>query len=258
MANSQIVSIGSVAKFRGTYDDLSVYYYLNVVTLKGSVFQASGDNFKGQPPLTVADDGTVSLANTNVWNCVVDNTAIYNAALPKVALTDQVTALQTELANVKTSVSTEVSDRVAAVKGVTDMIGASDGIAALKGGKLSAEVLPNDVFDVIPLTELTDVEKTTAPFVAGDYYYCVGTKKLYLSTKGADDKLSWTEQELSKDKLYIDRSGRGIYIYKENNGLIKVVPQNVPKMAIVSQDEYDALVAADNIDSDTYYNILEE
>lgn len=258
MANSQILSVGSVGKFRGVYDENTIYYYLNVVTLYGSVFQASGDNFSGQSPLKVADDGTVSLDNTGVWTCVVDNTAIYNAALPKVSLTDQVTALQTELATVKTSVTTETTDRTAADKKITDMIGASDGIAALKGGKLAVSTIPDDVFDVVPLTEVTDTEKTTTPPEVGDYYYCTGTKKLYLSTKGTDNTLSWVEHELSIYKLYLDVYKQAIYVYKSGSGLIKAVPQEVPKMVSLTQAQYDALVGKGEIDSDTYYNIIEE
>ena len=84
------------------------------------------------------------------------------------------------------------------------------------------------------------------------------SKMISLSTKGTDNTLSWVEHELSINKLYLDRYNQTIYIYKSGNGLIKVVPQDVPKMISLTQAQYDALIGKGEIDSDTYYNIIEE
>lgn len=78
MINSNVLAIGSVAKHCGEYDNNTTYYYTNVITMFGSMFQALGNNFSGMPPLVEATDGTVSLANTNLWLCLIDNVSFYN------------------------------------------------------------------------------------------------------------------------------------------------------------------------------------
>lgn len=97
MANSQIIAIGSVAKHRGVYDASTTYYYKNQCTMYGSVFEALSDNFSGVAPMTVADDGSVALANTTIWQCIVDNVDLYNKVL-------STNALDTRVTNVETSV----------------------------------------------------------------------------------------------------------------------------------------------------------
>lgn len=81
MASSEVITIGSVIRHRGEYNNSATYYYNNQVTMYGSVFQALGNNFNGTPPLTVATDGRVSLANTSAWKCIIDNVELYNATM---------------------------------------------------------------------------------------------------------------------------------------------------------------------------------
>ncbi len=81
MANSELFTIGSVVKHRGEYNSETTYYVSNQVTMFGCVFQAIGTNFNNIPPLTIATDKTISLANTNVWKCIIDNVELYNSTL---------------------------------------------------------------------------------------------------------------------------------------------------------------------------------
>lgn len=81
MANSEVLAIGSVIKHRGEYNNDTVYYTNNQVTMCNSVFQAVSNNFSGVPPLAVTEKQHVQLVNTGVWKCIIDNSALYNAAL---------------------------------------------------------------------------------------------------------------------------------------------------------------------------------
>lgn len=81
MADSKVLAIGSIVKHRGEYNNNTVYYVNNQVTMCNCVFQAMGNDFKGIVPLSVSDNQTVQLANTEVWKCIIDNVALYNASL---------------------------------------------------------------------------------------------------------------------------------------------------------------------------------
>ena len=81
MASSEVIRIGSVIKHRGEYDGSKIYYFGNQVTMYGSVFQAISNNFSGIPPLVVNESGDVELANTSTWNCIIDNTELYNVLI---------------------------------------------------------------------------------------------------------------------------------------------------------------------------------
>lgn len=79
--SSDVISIGSVAKYRGAYNANTMYYATNVVTMYCCVFQAISNTFVNIPPVKVNEDGTIALANVQAWRCLVDNTALYNATL---------------------------------------------------------------------------------------------------------------------------------------------------------------------------------
>lgn len=102
MANSQILAIGSVAKHRGMYDASTTYYYQNQCTMYGSLFEALSDNFSGVAPMEVASDGSVSLANTSIWKCIVNNVDLYNKVLSTNALDTRVSTLETNIKDLET------------------------------------------------------------------------------------------------------------------------------------------------------------
>ena len=82
MADStKTIIIGSMAVYRGTYTESTVYYKENVVTYYSCVFKAASNNFSGVPPINVGANGAITIVNTNYWTCIVDNTNIYNMAL---------------------------------------------------------------------------------------------------------------------------------------------------------------------------------
>lgn len=80
MASSTIIQIGSVPKYRGAFNSDIVYYIGNIITYYGCVFRAI-NQVKGYAPIKVNSDGTISLNNTNYWECIVDNVELYNTAL---------------------------------------------------------------------------------------------------------------------------------------------------------------------------------
>ena len=81
MAASDVLTIGSVVKHRGEYNNDTTYYVSNQVTMCGCVFQAIANNFKGVAPIKIAEDGSISLSNSVAWKCIIDNVAMYNYAL---------------------------------------------------------------------------------------------------------------------------------------------------------------------------------
>lgn len=274
MASSQILSMGSVVKYRGEYDDSTVYYYLNMVTMYGSVFEMNGNNISGIPPLIKNDDGTISLANTSTWTVIVDNTALYNAALSKVPLADQIKTLQTNYETLSTSLSTERKSREDGDTDIKSMIGKNNGsgIAETSNGKIDSALLPDDIFSVVMLDAIVTTEngKVIMPSDVSlhtHYYYDAYAKKLYNSfymattdveTGKTNVQQGWHETTMEKNKIYIDSSNADIYLYKENNGLVKVLPQTIPSLVYLTQDEYDKLVSTGRVDENTCYNILEE
>lgn len=81
MADSEVLTIGSVIRHRGEYNEKATYYTNNQVTMCGCIFQAVGNSFTGIAPLKVAEDKTISIVNTPVWKCILDNIAVYNAVI---------------------------------------------------------------------------------------------------------------------------------------------------------------------------------
>lgn len=111
----------------------------------GSVFEALSDNFSGVAPMTVADDGSVALANTTIWRCIVDNVDLYNKVL-------STNALDTRVTNVETSVKEleELKEKMGAVvqdSGSDAIDNYSEVIAFLKGYK-DSETLQGLMGDV--------------------------------------------------------------------------------------------------------------
>lgn len=78
MASSEALIIGTVVKHRGEYDSKTTYYRGNQVTMYGSVFQAISTTFSDIPPVTIADNGNIQIANAGTWKCIIDNIKTYN------------------------------------------------------------------------------------------------------------------------------------------------------------------------------------
>lgn len=81
MANGLMFPIDSVVNYRDPYDNTTVYYYKNWVSMCGCVFEAQSDCFSGVPPLTYGVDGSISLVNQEYWKCIIDNVKLYNNVL---------------------------------------------------------------------------------------------------------------------------------------------------------------------------------
>lgn len=97
---------------------------------------------------------------------------------------------------------------------------------------------------------------------------------LNISTKKTGDKLTATEFNAVVDE--INANGKSISDLQTNEqnfektlsnleteqtsqkATLKTLTANSVKMVALTQDEYDALVTAGTVDSETYYNILEE
>lgn len=101
MPGSEILTIGSVARHRGEYNKDTVYYTNNQVTMYGCVFQALSNNFSNKAPLTVASDKTISLANTNLWKCIINNVDLYNATLSTNNINSRVTTIENSVDTIK-------------------------------------------------------------------------------------------------------------------------------------------------------------
>lgn len=92
--SSDVISIGSMVKYRGAYNANTAYYTTNVVTMYSCVFEAISNAFVNIPPVKMNDDGTIALANTQAWRCLVDNVALYNAALSTNNLDSRMSAIE--------------------------------------------------------------------------------------------------------------------------------------------------------------------
>lgn len=115
MASTKVLTIGSVIKHRGAYNDETTYYTGNQVTMHNSVFQAIGNNFHGIPPTNIKSDGTIELVNTAVWQCIVDNTTLYNIAInlsdeKAVALTEKLATETEERKTADKQLSTQITE----------------------------------------------------------------------------------------------------------------------------------------------------
>ena len=103
MSVTDVLTIGSVIKHRGEYSNDTTYYFNNQVTMCGSIFQALGNNFSAKAPLSIAKDSTVSLSNTSLWKCIIDNVNLYNATLSANNINDRVVALEGSVDKIKST-----------------------------------------------------------------------------------------------------------------------------------------------------------
>lgn len=103
MSVTDVLTIGSVIKHRGEYNNDTTYYFNNQVTMCGCVFQALGNNFSAKAPLAITDDSTISFANTNLWKCIIDNVSLYNATLSTRNLNSRVSILEGSINTIKST-----------------------------------------------------------------------------------------------------------------------------------------------------------
>lgn len=99
MSAENTIVIGSTPIFRGVYSDSAIYYKENVVTMYNCVFKCNGNLITGIPPVEMASDGTISLTDTGSWNCLIDNTLLYNAALSTNNLVTRISSLENVVEN---------------------------------------------------------------------------------------------------------------------------------------------------------------
>lgn len=105
---TNVLTIGNIPFHRGIYSDAVTYYVSNQVTMCNSIFQLLSNSVTGVPPLKYNDDGTVSLVNTTVWKCVLDNVAMYNRTLSGNSFETRITRNENTL--------TEKADKVTIVE----------------------------------------------------------------------------------------------------------------------------------------------
>lgn len=264
MSATEILTIGNVIKHRGEYNAETVYYTNNQVTMCNCVFQAIGNNFSGVSPIEENSDGTIKLANTVTWKCIIDNIKLYNAALSTNDLDDRTAAVEKSLEQI--SIKTEAFDEFMESKGI------ADGIAPLNDNlQVPAEYLPTDVNEVLEFQGFVEsasaIEQSIIKYtgIAFDtvaccfYAYVVSGsgllgKRTYYKSWG-----NWQHYKASADgapytgKIYVDTTTNTVYRW---NGTKLVALGD--KQVTLTQEEYDALVEAGAVDADTIYNVVEE
>ena len=141
--NNEIIKIGKAAKWRGTYDDSLTYYQENQVTLYGCVFSCKAEKVTSKPPVVVsnAETGSIQLANTDIWDCMVNAIDFYNRALNGVPFD---TTPQEGSNNGVTSGAT-----YDAIRRATDPLQAQIDAINL-GAKLTMTIAPNVIFRDVP------------------------------------------------------------------------------------------------------------
>lgn len=136
---NEILKIGKAAKWRGTYDDSLTYYEENQVTMNGCVFSCKAEKVTGKPPVVVsnAETGSIQLANTDIWDCMVNAIEFYNRALNGVPF--DTTPLEGSNNGVTSGATFE------AIKNATNPLQAQIDAINL-GAKLTMTITPNVVF----------------------------------------------------------------------------------------------------------------
>ena len=221
MSTSEILTIGSVVKHRGSYNANTIYYTNNQVTMCNCVFQAIGNNFSGVPPIEENSDGTIQLANTITWKCIVDNVALYNAALSTNNLDSRLSAAEQSVKEVKETAD-EISDFM-------DSKGAADGIAPLdENAQVPSKYLPNTVNDVlefnITVEDVTALAASTPEFTGIAYDTVAKTFYAYVVKTGLLQPITyyknWTDGNKYRDettgepytgKAYMNVSSDSLY-----------------------------------------------
>lgn len=275
MSTSGILTIGSVIKHRGAYNASTIYYTSNQVTMYNCVFQAISNNFNGIPPLEKNTDGTIKLANTSTWKCIIDNTSLYNAALSTNNLDARIGTIEDNVnAAVETSSKAEsiASATQESLKEFENTKDEPNGLAILDDGMyVPQNNLPTSVFNILDY-DFTVEDVTAEAIIQGADSYtgiCYDTvaKRFYAYLQRDSDTAityykAWykdenyhTEKENvpRANKLYYNTSDKHFYYWNGTNLVYVVSPQ-----IALTQEEYDALVASDMIDKNAYYNILED
>lgn len=221
MSTSEILTIGSVIRHRGSYNANTIYYINNQVTMCNCVFQAIGNNFSGVPPIEENSDGTIKLANTVTWKCIVDNTALYNAALSTNNLDSRLTAAEESVKEVKETADT-FSDFV-------NSKGSTNGIAPLdENTQVPSKYLPNSVNDVLEFDTtvegVTAMAASTSEFTGIAYDTAVKRFYAYIVNAGLIQQITyyknWTDGNKYQDeitgipftgKIYMNTSSDTLY-----------------------------------------------
>lgn len=227
MSATEILTIGSVIKHRGTYNDSTVYYTNNQVTFYNCVFQAIGNNFSGMPPILENSDGTIQLTNTNIWKCIIDNVKLYNAALSTNSLDNRITTAETAAKNAEAS----VEEAIASLDDFKATKGEVNGIAPLDGkGLIAEELLPSAAIDVVEFGDFVDGVDIQMMSIeaAGTVVYDRVAKQFALRAGTAFIAFAkyynnWTTRSLYEDdtlaplsgKLYVNTSDKKIYRWTE-------------------------------------------
>lgn len=288
MSATEVLTIGSIIRHRGTYNAETTYYANNQVTMYNCVFQAIGNNFSGIAPVEVNTDGTIKLTNTATWKCIIDNVTLYNAALSPNDLSTRMTAAE---ANIKSN-----SDTAASFKSFIDSKGASNGIAPLNSsGIVPTEYLPSTVRDVAEFEQFVSVSnvRQQSAAVDGRIMYNLPTNtficRVQLSVDEAAYYNSWPTRELYLDssltpyagKIYIDTSTDKTYRW-DGVELVEVSKSidlgetedtafagdrgvalekklaDAAKMVALTEQEYEDLVTDGKVDENVWYAIIDE
>ena len=213
MSATEILTIGSIVKHRGEYNANTTYYLNNQVTMYNCVFLAIGNDFSGIAPAELNADGSIQLANTTTWKCIIDNVTLYNASLSTHNLDSRTTELEKGV---------ETLNAFSATKGT------ADGLAPLdENSKVPLQHIPNEAIEILEFNKIVDnveaedaiataytgiVYDTSArtfyayvqPLSSATYYKKWDSQENYKSTS---DNLPY------KGKIYLNTSTKLAYLW---------------------------------------------
>ena len=139
MSNEKSILIGSTLLWSGAYSSSKTYYKKNIVTCYTCVFVCKSNGVIGASPITVAQNGTISLSDSAAWECILDNTDLYNATL-------STNNLETRIGNVELSVASAVNTADAAAIDAANAVSSFNKLKTVTESQY-AELVENDNVD---------------------------------------------------------------------------------------------------------------
>ena len=95
--NSESFLIGSSLVWRGRYSENERYYKKHIVTYYTCLFVCKANDMIGVSPIVVGETGEISLANTEAWDCIIDNIELYNATLSTNNLASRISGIESNV-----------------------------------------------------------------------------------------------------------------------------------------------------------------
>lgn len=139
MSNEKSILIGASLLWCGAYSASKTYYKKNIVTCYSCVFVCNANGVVGISPVTVAQNGTISLSENAVWDCVLDNTNLYNATL-------STNNLENRIGTVESNVASAVNTANAAAVDAANAVSSFNKLKTVTESEY-AELVDNDAID---------------------------------------------------------------------------------------------------------------